>query len=516
MITGLIQVTVLAWWVLSTVKNVPSIAYLGWIFLIASAEQYPGMLGVFGGLLSNFQHYSKGNLMSFLKSTLFDTFSQIFGALIGRWYGLQNPAIGEMFGMALGYVVGEYLSQFVGLGIGLYLMNDIFTKMGFSWKVCFDSNIPWDVAKESLTFGLKTMSGVLYGTVLGFFGFLITFDALPQYASWMGLINIANGVVRLVGIAEPLGGHVSDGLAESYHNKKMGLTRYLLATSMKWEVTVDMFMGGFILVVVPLALVQLIGVIDLGDNWEGIVKLIPFMTLLKMTSIFDDNVSFTSLGFVNTDQIMGMVSGTLNFFVQLFMIYVVKKFDIWIFLSYGLPVGILMKIFRWWFINKKIFKVQPKDFIGQLLVPTFLAWGVYMLVLLAYIQWVFPAFINLLALAIPKTIAGFAVAIISALAGLTVFPMMFFAIYAYFGGFDDASLQVLEFAVPLSGPSKAITNAFYKSSVFMHKRSPFANKFILKDPILARKEADELLILKRLRAARKFIELGTMPESVEQ
>jgi len=56
LITGLIQVTVLTWYIFQVLIH-GSYGYLAWILLLEMQKQYPGMLGIFKSVLEGMQHY---------------------------------------------------------------------------------------------------------------------------------------------------------------------------------------------------------------------------------------------------------------------------------------------------------------------------------------------------------------------------------------------------------------------------------------------------------------------------
>jgi len=78
---------------------------------------------------------------------------------------------------------------------------------------------------------------------------------------------------------------------------------------------------------------------------------------------------------------------------------------------------------------------------------------------------------------------------------LTAF-VFYFPLYAFFGGFDEYSLNVYKKAVALTGPSIIITWPFYKLFTWGYRHSPFKKLAVI--PFTAQADR-EVLELARLR-----------------
>nr|MDO8118069.1 hypothetical protein [Candidatus Sigynarchaeota archaeon] len=218
MMTGLVQITIIAIYVLNWMPG--NVAHLAWIFLVYSTVQYPGMLAIIGTALKSFQHYSKYIFMKFMQD-IFQFFTQFLFILLGRFFGHMNPAMGEMVGMSIGLVIGLYVDDFLAFILGAKLFNNVLKDIGLNvGQHCLRPNFTKAIAKESVIYGLKTMPSGLYGTVLGFFAFIITLNVLPQYAAWLGLMNIVQVFTGQIGMAGNITGNTEFAVSEAYNNGK--------------------------------------------------------------------------------------------------------------------------------------------------------------------------------------------------------------------------------------------------------------------------------------------------------
>jgi len=119
MISGLAQVTFIAWWVFAMVPRT-ELAYAMWFFLIYSTVQYPGMLGIFRGTLEAYQRYHKASLIQFIQTQIFENVMRIIFILIGRWVGAQNPAVGEIVGATAGALIALTFGTSSRPGLGAH------------------------------------------------------------------------------------------------------------------------------------------------------------------------------------------------------------------------------------------------------------------------------------------------------------------------------------------------------------------------------------------------------------
>ena len=93
--TGLFQTTVVSLYALFIVPST-SLSYGVWLMLIVGTYQWPGFLGVFGGVLGSLQQYHRTAILGFITGEVFQRITELSFVLLGRIWGMNDPAIGEI------------------------------------------------------------------------------------------------------------------------------------------------------------------------------------------------------------------------------------------------------------------------------------------------------------------------------------------------------------------------------------------------------------------------------------
>ncbi len=482
MFTGLAQITAIAIYIFNWMPG--NVAHLAWIFIVYSTVQYPGMLGVIGNGLKSFQHYSKYIFMKFMQD-IFQFFTQLGFILIGRFLGAMNPAFGEMVGMSIGLVIGLYLDDFLAFLLGVRLFNNVLRDLGLDVQQhCLRPNFTMKIAKESLFYGLKTMPSGLYGTMLGFFAFIITLNVLPQYAAWLGLMNIVKTFTGQIGMAGNITSNTEYAISEAYNNGKINLSQFYVAMALKWRFILTMFIGLTIVIVLPYGLGYLLNIF--GENWLPALTLFFFLALPQFINMFTKPVSFTMLNHPGYDQAIGIASSTASFLWYVILVYGLgTEINIYIYLVKDIPITITFFIIQWIVLQKKIFKIRWRDFTMQAYVL-----AIPGIVLYALFCWAFGELVMPLGV---KAIGEIPFVVISIVAALFFFPPFIFCpLISIFGAWDKYNMEAYQLAIGLSGPSKFMTKLMFKTSFFFYQLSPLKDKFPIKNVEIAMKEAREL------------------------
>lgn len=486
MFTGLVQITLIAIYVMYFLPL--SMSHLAWIYLIYSTIQYPGMFGIMRTALKSFQHYAKYMLTAFL-ADITQLILEVCFILLGRWLGSLDPRIGSLMGTSIGLVIGLYVNDFVSFLISTYLLKIVLRDIGLNISLCLRPNFTKEIAKESLIYGLKTMPAGIYGNILGFFGFLITFNNLPQYAGWLGLMNLAKTFTKQIDLAGGIKADTEYAISESYNNGKIRLSQFYMALSLKWRFMLTTFFGVSIVILIPLALMNMLDIF--GKNWLPGLALIPLMSIQEFIKIFEPPCSFTKLNHPGVDQIIGLISSTASFLWYLYIIYGIgANLTIEIFILKDIPIQLLIIILQWIILNKMIMKVNPKNFIMQSFILPMPGIIVYAFFCVLYGKYIFSWGVVLIG-AIPF-------AIISIIMMLLLWPSIIFCpLMALFGAWDKYNIDVFQKAIDISGPSKFMMKMLYKASYFVYKRSPLKDKFPIKGADEAILEAEELENMKK-------------------
>jgi len=106
-----------------------NMAYLMFFLLFINVKQYPGQLGVFDSILNSYQRYDRSYLRSFTQISIIQNVTGPVFGIIGLFYGMANPVLGELVGLSLGYAIGRYVDDFLGFALGGYFYAKILGKV---------------------------------------------------------------------------------------------------------------------------------------------------------------------------------------------------------------------------------------------------------------------------------------------------------------------------------------------------------------------------------------------------
>ncbi|MBN2154370.1 MAG: hypothetical protein JW839_23140 [Candidatus Lokiarchaeota archaeon] len=538
MFTGLVQVTMVAVFVVSWLPQM-TIAHLAWMMLIYSTVQYPGMLSIFANVLRSYQQFGKIQLISFLQDTLIQNITTVVFALVfGYWFD-TIPNLGFVMGAAIGYIIGQYVDDFIALILGAKFFSDVMKATGFTALDALRPRFSRAVVKESLDFGLKTMIGPVYGVAFEFVRLNVMIWLLPSYATWIGLLSLAKGIAGLANIAGPTASWTGISFSEAFNNGKTNLTYHYTKSALKWITFVSAFFLPELIIAIPTLLFSAIKI--LGTDWILAIPLIapsciepllatydamPMSVIAKVGKRLgekerDGRVEYQAMkgSHILERQVFSIAETSLNFGILVLFIWLAPFFggiNVYTFILAPIPVRIIFVIVGWTYIDKRIIPLKPtRDWLGQGVVATGVATAAFCGILYVLIFVIYPGLYDV-------TLSGFRSAfpsgdtaeylallpgVLIILASLLVFPECIFApLYALFGGWDDVSLEDFRKAALLAGPSKGITMLMYKISKFFHDRSPWKNRFAFKNTDLALKEADELLQIRRELDAKIIVE----------
>ncbi|MHA1717497.1 MAG: hypothetical protein ACTSXP_17790 [Promethearchaeota archaeon] len=499
MITGLIQTTTLAVYALYFVPR-SELSYAVWLMLIYSLTQYPGMLGVFSGVLSSLQHFDKAAIVGFISSEIGQRLTEVVFVLLGRWYGETHPEVGMIMGIAIGSIIGTYVDDFLGMVVSAYYFKSIMQKEGIKIRDCFKIDFDWSLVKESAWFGLRTGLPNLLGVSANIIilGMYLTY--LPQYTTYIAVMDNANGIARIVSLygtyipIQPL-------ITEAYMNNKKSLTEYYISQTIK---TTSQIQGFTIPIVLYFAsgLSVFFPLVNMS-NW---LISIPFVYPLAIVAAFDPY-------FQLADRILAGTDNASILMILRFIEEPLKVFIIWLFLvglrlpatygmsatvwvlSCGTVVPTLIKtLIAFIFIHKKIARIKVPiwqaygtSFIGGAAIY-FIAVGTKMLLADPYHG-------------APIELVGM---FISFLAAMFSVSCVYFPLTTLLGGWDDDSLVMFRKGAMMSGVAKIFVMPMYKAVEITSKRSKLHNRFQIPHED-ADREVKELLEMKKVASFQGFL-----------
>ncbi len=182
MITGLFQTSVVTSVFILYTSYYFSIYYFG--FSHTKHTQYPGCLGFFKAALKGLQYFHKAAILDFIGEYFFQQLTNIIFILLGRYWGSQNPQIGELMGLAIGAAIGAYIDDFFATALSLVFFNKVTKQFGFTWKDALRHDFDKKLAWECLSFGARVAIGPLWGTFVGFTINMYWITYVPQWATF--------------------------------------------------------------------------------------------------------------------------------------------------------------------------------------------------------------------------------------------------------------------------------------------------------------------------------------------
>jgi hypothetical protein len=496
MFTGLVQVTAISWYALLIVPR-GELAYAIWIMLIFSTTQYPSMLGVFKNVLNTLQQYDKRVIVDFIQGEVFQRITEIVFVIWGKYWGENNPEIGQIMGIAIGSVIGLYVDDFIALIVSAKFFQKTMKVYGLSVGECFRHDFDWSLVKECLSWGIKSGFPPMLWTIQSYFALIFWLQSVPQYTTFAALFGFAGTFSGLVGWNLDLGG----SLAEAYLNGKKELTKYYIAQAWRYTGLIQFLMISAIsvvLLVIEPALIYL--------GLENYVLSIAFI-VPRIVRDFQqpyNNISsniIISAGRVNFLMFTQIMEAALSLvcwilFIPVFKIPQTYGFGaiIWLMPCGELPAIITKIIVNYVYIEKKILKLN---------LPLYQTWVVPMIstfsiFLVGYI------FVELTFMPMVTNWGMYAAIIITILTILLTGPFfIYFPITGLLGGWDDGSLRVLERAVKISGGGKILAALMLKMLRITTRKSKLHNRFMI-DETIPLKEARELMELRNSHIEKKL------------
>ncbi|MGV9198878.1 MAG: hypothetical protein ACOC4M_08560 [Promethearchaeia archaeon] len=487
MITGLIQITIISAFSV-TILPQTDMGYAVWFFLVYIMVQWPGTIGIFQVALNGFQQFDKANILYVIQNFAIQVLTAVGFIFLGRWYGMQNPAVGELMGATMGFIVGMYVDDLIGLLLGMYFLHNTLKPFGLTLKDSFIISYDKELAKEVLWYGGRVMPSGLSFYLVSFFVALMLTSWLPNYSTFIGLYYIASTLVGALSMTFPM----TAPLSEAYNNNKKELSLYLIRMQFIWWGILSI---GFFLIPVllmfPLILLR-IG----GEFAEASWMILPLF--LPAFILFPSNFA----GIICEACDLPEQSTFMNFIEQgtrLLTYFLVLNPDFGISLLVGRgnvvyfwllaeAPGYIAKGFYGWIIVKK--KLFPQNKIEIPLWQTFVIPSIAMLPELPIVLGMIGVFNILFAL---NQMLGFVILGIFLIAMLYILPAyVLMPMLGFLGGWDKKSLDDFRKAALISGPSKIIVTQLYKKTKWAFEKSPWKDKFQVSYK-LAEREAQELM-----------------------
>ncbi len=449
------------------------LAHMSWLFVTHAFFQWPAFFLVFMYL---FQAMNRIDIYQFLNLLLYAVFNitvQYLVIVLFRFTLGKNPVFGDGLAGAIGYSVGFYVIQVLSFFIGLLF----FKRLGFSLKSIFRIDFTWVEIKEAFKFGFKWTLGAILPPLGWFIQLFLLSKFLPNYTQQQGYFSIAWNFAMIVMLVGLFAQGLLPAISESYHAKKIALTRYYTVSSLKWSAYFDWYL---VAVLLTIGWRFILG--GAGEEWAGAAVLIIWFLFFHSIGYFSwlGDWMFAGSdrpGWAATSWVIEQVirAGLLAAFIPLHS-WFNSTFNspmVAVMFAY-FPALIIKNIFMWWQIRKnEYFKFKWRDYLWQGVAAPLLAAAV-----------LFGLFEGLFRLIWQgEIITSVVILLIGTLGGLYIFAFL----ASWFGAFDNNTLEELKNATKMAKGFGFMAKPFYKLSEWAAKISPLHNKF----PISIFEEAAE-------------------------
>ena len=256
--------------------------------------------------------------------------------------------------MALGFAIGAYVDDFFTFFLGMYWLSKVLDQYGITISEIYGQTVPGEVWKSALGYSLRLMPKTVFGALIGLFGFLITYEGLPGYQSYVGLINQASNLKRFVGWSDDIINRSQPAFSESYNNGKMELTRYYIGEGLKYNSFFFAVLGGINIFAFPLIIDIIMGVF-LTEDWALIAVIAPIQILISLHSPYHEvmqKMTYIS-GHPEINTVLDIIGSVVNLFFIYYFLMVLEWGWLAVVLS-GLPWELISFLIRWVFVHKKV------------------------------------------------------------------------------------------------------------------------------------------------------------------
>ena len=346
-----------------------------WFILFINIKQYPAILSTFSSVIGSLQHGDKEQLITFWRASVLEPLTKIGGGLIGLYWGQANPIFGEMYGLALGWAIGSYIDDFLTFGLGMYWLSKIVDKYGIRMWEIYGQEVPPDVWKSALGYAARLLPKTIFGAIIGFAGFMVTYENLPGYMSYQGLIREAENLRKFVGWSDDIINKSQPSYSEAFNNGKNILTKYYIAQGLRYNSFFFVILGGFNIFCLNLLLEIVFEAGFLPETWALVGQIVPIMVILWLWSPYHDIASKMTYisGNPEINTVLDMTGSVVNLAFMYYFLAVLQMGWLGLVL-YGVPWSLASLVIKWIFMNKKVIALDRKfwkDIVWQVIIAPF-------------------------------------------------------------------------------------------------------------------------------------------------
>jgi len=434
-------------------------AIYAWSVIIHMFINIPGFYRIMRHALTGLQRSDYAQVIDLGWSLVFQMFAQPVFVGIMLFWGRSHPAFGTTISGLIGLGIAGYAVEVISFCLGLWLYH----RLGYSTRIYFLAHFDWSTVWKSFRFGVFEMLGSGIWGLGQSLEILITQARLVNYAevwgNWVLAQNFVYGFNAVASLYEGLMPSISEAIS---HGKKI-LGQYYSAIAYKWGGMLSAMLGSMMLAVADRFI--------LGASGPEFVRAAVYsIPLLLWGSVqFGSWVSdMVQRGSNHPWLIMAMtlVEQTIRISLALLLL---KKLQInALILAYF--AGILAKDILSYFVNNRVCYRQRFYFWQSLIAPVLAGLANY-----ALLRWVTGLIWR------NEQLTSVLIFFIALVPSYPVFAFL----YAFFGGWDDATLEEVHRAASLASFMKPLAWLFWAASALGARISPLHGRF----PISIRPEA---------------------------
>jgi len=450
MLSGAAQVALVVG-LASTVVPRSAYALYAWSIIIHTFIQIPGFYQVFRNALTGLQRFDYAQILDLALQVALPVVTQIPIVLLMYAWGQGHPIFGPAMGGLLGLGLAAYAAELLTFLIGWWL----YRRLGYSVRVLFLAHFDREVVRRSFGFGVFEMLGSIAWAGGQAAEVAITQARLVNYAEIWGNWGIAQNFVFGFQVLATLYSNLMPSVSEAISHGRKLLSQYYAAQAYKWGGMISAFIGAMLLATADRFI--------LGASGPEFVRAATYAVPLiiwgaiQYPSWVGDNVQlaanrpYLKTTLVAAEQVIRIVLALL----------LLGRFQINA-LIVAYFVGLLSKDFVGYMVNHRVCFPQ-RFYLWQSIIAPLLAGAVHF----AILRWLGGLLWH------GDQISSVLIFFIGILPSFPIFAFF----YAFFGGWDDATLDELRRAAELAGPARPLARVFWAASALGARVSPLHGRF---------------------------------------
>lgn len=449
-LSGAFQVTLI---IALTSTFIPQSVYAiyTWSMIIHTLIQVPGCYMLLRHSLTGLQRFDYAQILDLAQAVILPMIVQPLIVIPMYLWGQSHPVFGSSMGGLLGMGMAAYAAEGLTFAAGFLL----YRRLGYSVKILFMAHFDWQIVKTSLSYGVFEMLGSIAWAAGQAAEIWITQERLVNYTEIWGNWVLAQNFVFSYTVLATLYSNLMPSMSESISHGRKILSQYYSVQAYKFGGLISFFLGAILLAVADRFILGASG----PEFERAALYAIPLVIwgAFQYPSWVGDNVQLAA----NRPYLKSMlVFGEQVIRITLALI-LVERFQInGLIIAYF--VGLFTKNIVAYLINHRVCFPQ-RFYVWQSLIAPLLAGAVIYVFLrwLGGIIWKADQISSVLLFFVGTVPAVFCYAFL----------------YAFFGGWDDETLDELKQGAALANFVRPIAWFFWASSALGARFSPLHGRF---------------------------------------